>query len=319
MGDKTKIQWTDASYNPIVGCRRTSPGCEKCYAERLSATRLSQNPKYKGLAVMKPTGPSWTGKTRFIPETLAQPVKWKRPRKIFVCDMADLFYEEVSNEHIAAVFGVMAAAPRHTFQILTKRAKRMREWFQWIRKLSDEGPWTDCHMHALNEEAKFNGDLSGPIHRLSEGAPGRPWPLPNVWLGVSAENQETADARIPELLATPAAIHYVSYEPALGPVNFDEYLTRSQSHLSDVLSWVICGGESGPGARPFDINWARTVIDECDNAGAAAFVKQLGANPYESTNTNDDRSLQLEDRKGGNMDEWPEHLRVRQFPKTGNP
>ncbi|KKN81348.1 hypothetical protein LCGC14_0319610 [marine sediment metagenome] len=303
MGDKTKIQWTatvnkdgtvtpGATWNPIVGCRRVSAGCEKCYAERLSATRLSQTPRYKGLAVMRKAGPRWTGKTRFIPDELVKPLRWQRPRKIFVCDMADLFYKEVRPEWIAAVFGVMASAPHHTFQVLTKRPEIAADWFKnWQPE--------ECQKIAMNL-VPWKGFLNTKFVDR--------WPLPNVWLGTSIEDQATADKRINYLRKCPAEIRFVSYEPALGPIDFEEHVVNKRP-----LDWIIVGGESGPGARPFDVNWARKTIDICRDEDVACFVKQLGARPYDSTSG---AAPYLNDRKGGDITEWPPPLRVRQFPKT---
>jgi protein gp37 len=300
---------------------------------------------YEGLALRKKSGPAWTGDVRFVPEHLGDPLRWKRPRRIFVNSMSDLFHERVTNEQIAAVFGVMAASPHHTFQVLTKRPTRMLEWFATGEDLSiaageqlaaDRG-W--CHAHE-----------------------GEAWPLPNVWLGVSAENQATADERVPLLLQTPAAVRFVSAEPLLGPIDLslwmcgverlqrdaykavpdfisyaeaDAGVERFRRERGDVpvdaaIGWVIVGGESGNGARPCDVAWVRSIVEQCQVVGTACFVKQLGARPITGTTgefrTNPitgKRQVQLvglktRDRKGGDMAEWPADLRVQQFPKSGH-
>jgi protein gp37 len=258
MGDRSKIEWCDASWNCIRGCSRVSRGCEHCYAERqalrgayserTTAAGTSTGPgPYNGLVVMKDAGPQWTGEVRFIPELLEQPLRWRRPRKIFVNSMSDLFHEKVQDNQIAAIFRVMTEAKRHTFQILTKRASRMCEYFKEPR------PWTR-------------------------------YPLPNVWLGVSVEDQKTADERIPLLLQTPAAVRWVSYEPALGPVDFSAWPKRvwlrvvGDDGAADRgrIDWLVAGGESGPGARPVHPQWIRAARDQCMEAGVPFFFKQWG-------------------------------------------
>ncbi len=268
MSDKSKIEWTDASWNPIRGCSRVSEGCCNCYAERVSARFSGPGQPYEGLAEMKETiqprgqewnanwrvkEPRWTGEIRFIPELLERPLHWRRPRKIFVNSMSDLFHEKVPQDWIAQIFNVMWRCPRHTFQILTKRPERMREVM------------ADLTAHSMMFMDK---------------------PLPNVWLGVSVEDQATADARIPLLLQTPAAVRWVSYEPALAPVDFAG--KRCWLSLSDparqgiltgddhFLNWIVAGGESGLGARPSHPDWFRAVRDQCAAAGVPFFFKQWG-------------------------------------------
>ncbi len=197
---KTSIEWTDASWNPIVGCTEVSPGCANCYAARLSASRLAHVPAYKGLATIQTEGSlrgqrrvRWNGEVRFLQERLEEPLRWRKPRRIFVCDMGDLFHESVSNEWLSRVMTTILKCHQHTFQILTKRPERMAEWFKYVEYCAARG----------SEQLKN-------------------WPLPNVWLGVSVENQVMADKRIPLLLDTPAAVRFVSAEPLLGPVDFGE-------------------------------------------------------------------------------------------------
>jgi protein gp37 len=233
----------------------------------------------------------WTGKVALIPERLDEPLRWRKPQRIFVNSMSDLFHEALSFTEVNRVFAAMARAPQHTFQVLTKRPVHMIEFFEWATLANA----------AVKE-----------------------WPLPNVHLGVSVEDQGTADARIPLLLQTPAARRFVSYEPALGPVNFEPFLQYPPFHESYKmtfgpsehrgLDWVIVGGESGPGARPFDLAWARETVRQCREAQVAVFVKQMGAHPRVRMRNGTGGWLKLASPKGGDMSEWPEDLRVREFP-----
>lgn len=318
----TGIEWTDATWNPVTGCDKISPGCKHCYAEGV-ANRFwaKQYPPVPTIASGEPDGRD----RRFTDvmtheDRLDQPLRWKTPKKVFVNSMSDLFHEDVPDEFIDKVFAVMALAPKHTFQILTKRADRMRAYFE-------RGP-----MGAMMAEDVLLQKIAGA------GTMGHGWPLPNIWLGVSVENQEYADKRIPLLLQTPAAKRFVSYEPALGPVDFDsthESDPCESSFLGGIageriydgqacaVDWVIVGGESGPGARAFDIAWARSVVQQCKAAGVACFVKQLGSNAQEYLTPQQSLSdeptgklwkLVLASSKGGDMEEWPTDLRVREFP-----
>lgn len=208
----TPIEWTDETWNPTDGCEVCSPGCANCYAMRFAGRFAKKGERYHGLvSIAKNKRAIWTGESRLDAGKLAKPLHWKKPRRIFVNSMSDLFYEGFTNEQIAAVFGVMAACPQHTFQVLTKRAKRMREWFEWAGRLNlDELQYTA--IQALR----------------GTGAPlcsrGTTWPLPNVWIGVSVEDQERADERIPELLRTPAAVRFLSCEPLLGELDLSRWL-----------------------------------------------------------------------------------------------
>lgn len=330
MGKNTSIEWTDHSWPVVNGCRRISAGCERCYAERLTATRLSHTPKYKGLAVFGKNGPRWTGEARLWVPHLDMPLKLKKPSRIFVADMGDLFYEGVSDETIDQVFGVMWAClflgrgdhgyPGHTFQVLTKRPERMRAYLAEDRRKR----W------AAN--AVLHGGGAAP-DRIWDQVMSASGPHPRIWLGVSCEDQATADERIPLLLDTPAALRWVSAEPLLGPVKIHPGLLGCVGHLAGtfgnpLINWVVVGGESGPGARPFDLAWARLLVETCREAGVACFVKQLGAKPVTVTGatgnfrTHEGRRqveltaerMVLNDRKGGAMEEWPPELRVREFP-----
>lgn len=216
-----------------------------------------------------------------VPEHLADPIRWMKSRRIFVNSMSDLFHEKLTNEQIAAVFGVMAATPRHTFQVLTKRAERMRAWFTWLDKESKHrGDWTIPHWQIVEEEAmefldeagRFN-DKVMPAKEFPAGATDREWPLSNVWIGVSVENQDAADQRIPELLATPAAVRFLSCEPLLGEIDLLKASPNARS-LAEDLDWIISGCESGPGARSCDIAWHRSLRDQCAAAGVPFFLKQ---------------------------------------------
>ena len=204
---KTKIEWAEHTWNPIVGCTRVSEGCRNCYAERMSV-RLSANPKtpqYDGIA----EGGKWTGKVRLVESALDEPLRRRTPTKYFVCSMSDLFHERCEDEWIAAVFGVMAACPQHEFMVLTKRPARMREWFEFLGY--EIASVVDAAIGAVEPEHLPAGWCMPAVDQS--------WPLPNVSLGVSVEDQETADQRIPHLLATPAARRFVSAEPLLGAVD----------------------------------------------------------------------------------------------------
>lgn len=300
MGDGTGISWTDASWNPIRGCSRTiaegakQSGCGDqsgggCYAERMAGRFCGHRQPYEGLVRITPKGGRWTGEVRMVPEHLADPIRWKKPRRIFVNSMSDLFHEKLNNEQIAAVFGVMAAAPRHTFQVLTKRAKRMREWFAWLFA-GAVTPSGKCF-----EAARGTVDFGSWYRTVPQT-----WPLPNVWLGVSVENQAAANERIPELLATPAAVRFLSCEPLLGDVDltlhggdikdWDEdwrYDTLRGAEwggtwrdeeppeaTSPHLDWIIAGCESGPDARDCDVAWLRSLRNQCREADVPFFLKQ---------------------------------------------
>jgi protein gp37 len=499
----TEIEWATDVWNFVRGCRRISPGCGKtheggCYAERQAIRQSGPGGAYEGLVQSTPNGPRWTGAGRFVPEKLAEPLSWRKRkdgsrRRCFVNSMSDLFFEEFSNEQIAAGFGVMAACPDVDFLILTKRAERMRdiltdpsfaiavedfrviaaagriaEFFAPERTVDIEG-WPGYFVtskgRVLSDRSKsgeraqerhelkpmageagharvmlyrggeterllvhrlvldafdrrgtfdeqgchLNGDASinalwnlrwgsqsenwddskrhgtrRRYHKLtaeqvtelraraekgeSGAALGRAfgisdtqarniisgkqwtpehapvWPLPNCWLGVSAEDQQRADERIPHLLATPAAVRFVSAEPLIAPLDLRAYMHDSTCPLGEGgakygqgareiclcteprevgIDWCILGGESGPSARPCDLEWIRSLVKQCREAGVAAFVKQLGKtcvedmplDPYPDGRPRFGRSpLKLKHSKGGDIEEWPERVRVRQFP-----
>lgn len=258
MGDKSRIEWTDATWNPVTGCAKVSAGCKNCYAER-DWTRLAAKVEaYRGRKFTDVV---------VHPERLDQPIRWRRPRRIFVNSMSDLFHEDVPDEFIDKVFAVMALCPHHVFQVLTKRPERMARYMD----LS-----TDNREHAIGEQMRL---LSYGEHPCLFGHSGLfDLPLPNVWLGVSVENQEAADARIPFLLETPAAVRWLSCEPLIGPLS----LMSWHYHIGDELEfklpfdWVVVGGESGPKARPMDARWVRSLRDQCVAAGVPFSFKQWG-------------------------------------------
>jgi protein gp37 len=245
----------------------------------------------------------WSGVVRLVPSALDEPLRMRRPQRWFVNSMSDLFHDGLTNEEIAAVFVVMAAAPQHTFLALTKRAERMRRWFEWAQAEAMMGD----HWGRVPQLTEICAREFMPVDRLPAVGEAQPWPLSNVWLGVSVEDQETADERIPFLLEAPAAVRYVSYEPALGPIDFRGWM-RPRG-----LDWVIVGGESGPGARPFALTWARSTVQACRQAGVPVFVKQLGSMPVDDGGT---ILRSITDRKGGEPSEWPEDLRVREMPEV---
>jgi protein gp37 len=276
MGDRSAIEWTDATWNPTTGCDRVSPGCAHCYALDLAA-RL----KGMGQAAYQADGDPRTSGPGFAltlhPARLDIPLRWTRPRRVFVNSMSDLFHEAVPDEFIDQVFAVMAMASQHTFQVLTKRPERMRAWAQgW----DENGRYREVGIHDGVFGMHHGSRLSNGIYR--------PWPLPNVWLGTSVENQTWADRRIPELLATPAAVRFLSMEPLLGPVDFANVTGRSDAVYQwgrkalDGIDWVIVGGESGLVHRPVDPAWVRSIRDQCADAGVPFLFKQWGGRTSKS-------------------------------------
>jgi len=267
MAEHSLIEWTDATWNPVTGCSVVSPGCTNCYAMRLAGTRLAHHPSRAGLTRDSKAGPVWTGEVRLNEAWLTQPLRWRRPRRIFVCAHGDLFHEAVPDAWIDKVFAVMALAPQHVFQVLTKRPERMRDYLS-----TRAGDWT-----TVWPDANPPGSLPISRHKQRLAMRGAGWPdakirpsfpLPNVWPGTSVERQQEADERIPHLLATPAAVRWVSAEPLLGPLDGTKWLHR--------LDWVVAGGESGPGSRPMHPDWLRSLRDQCIAAGVPLFFKQWG-------------------------------------------
>lgn len=297
MSQNSTIEWTEATWNPVRGCTKVSPGCAHCYAETFAE-------RWRGI----PGHPYEQGfDLRLVPEKLEEPLRVRKPTTFFVNSMSDLFQDGVPWSFIEQVFDVMQQTPRHTYQVLTKRAENMRLF---------------CEYWAFHHDG----------------------PLPNVWLGVSVENQHFADERIPLLLQTPAAVRFISAEPLLGPVNLHKALCNkvradvvtpsdvwgAECNSAGMVDWVIVGGESGPGARPFDLDWGRSIVDQCGRAGVAVFVKQIGARWFDRVSRTAVRGsvcVSIDDArrvtwikpsssKGGDMAEWPEDLRVRQMPQV---
>lgn len=294
MSARSRIEWTDATWNPIRGCSRVSPGCENCYAERQAMRFSGEGQPWHGLVRRVNGHPTWTGKTRLIESMLDEPSRWRRPRRVFVCSMSDLFHESVPDEWIDRVFAVMALCPQHTFQVLTKRAARMRDYCSSSATLG--------RVTAL--VAEVCEGTSGADFKLQHHDDGlNGIRLENVWLGVSVENQEAADERVPRLLETPAAVRFLSCEPLLGAVDLTRICDRSKpralwinciepkeaspahSELIAMLGpdypyaridWIIAGGESGPGARPMHPEWARSLRNQCVGTEVPFFFKQWG-------------------------------------------
>lgn len=281
MADNTSIEWTDATWNTVGGCTRVHNGCTNCYAE-IMAARFSKPGQWgEGLAkiVTRPDGSKdhrWTGEIRFNAKALHQPLRWKRPRRIFVNSTADTFHDGVTDDQLDQIFAVMALCPQHTFQVLTKRPERARAYLSGRYRRADI---------ATQMRVIADVDTSDSVMVL--------WPLPNIWIGTSISDQASADAMVPHLLATPAAVRFLSVEPMLGPVDLeaisapDTGIYALQGIYSDgsgpsgfrkgaKIDWVIVGGESGPGARPMHPDWARSILKQCEAAGVAGFFKQWG-------------------------------------------
>ncbi|WP_237480768.1 DUF5131 family protein [Lichenibacterium dinghuense] len=294
MAETSTIEWTDATWTPIrarhrvtgeVGwhCEHASPGCSNCYSETFNELRLGTGLPFK---------PGHRGDVEhFLDEAmLLAPLRWRRSRRIFVCSITDLFGDWVSDAWIDRVFAVMALCSRHTFQVLTKRSARMRDYAsRWFERLATG----DVRVDHPTGPACFSDHVDWTI---------LPSVLPNVWLGISAEDQRRADERVPDLLDTPAAVRFVSAEPLLGSIDLSTYFRDPNYHCPDCgghldmndecpgwhefgvplrphpgLDWVVVGGESGPDARPMHPDWARTLRDQCAAAGVPFLFKQWGA------------------------------------------
>lgn len=275
----TKIEWTDETWSPVVGCTKVSAGCQNCYAERMmyrqvcmGAARHEKNPDsnedawiaYSG--VMDEDTHKWNGEVSLRYDQLDQPLHWRKPRRIFVCSMSDLFHEAVSFEFIDKVAMTIALAPQHTYQILTKRPERALA----------------CHHRWLNKS-----DTNNLFQK-------------NVWLGVSVENQKAADERIPILLQIPAAVRFVSFEPLLKPLDVSQYLQMvHRLDKRDKVDWAIIGAESGPKRRECKLEWVRDLVEQCKAANVKIFVKQLSING----------------KVEHDIKKFPEWARIRQMPK----
>lgn len=245
MGDKTGIEWTQggSTWNPLTGCQHVSPGCDNCYAAKESGGRLKNHPAHVGLTVKGAKPAHFTGEVRLLSDRLNQPLRWKRPRKIFVNSMSDLFHKDVPDEFIAKVFAVMALCPQHTFQVLTKRPQRMKalltEETMFAFKHSVDAAAFEIDAKRSRQYVWSDFDIHRPFHFL-----------PNVWLGVSIEN-DSYTFRADHLRATPAAVRFISAEPLLGSL--------PSLDLTEI-DWLIVGGESGPGARPMHPQTERAML-----------------------------------------------------------
>lgn len=282
----SSIEWTEATWNPVTGCTRASAGCDLCYAVTMTR-RLAAMGSEKYVGLVNPKKKHFNGTVRTHPRTLAEPLRKKKSTLWFVNSMSDLFHKEVPFEFVAAVFGVMAATPQHQYQVLTKRPERMAAFFRWLDQQSG-APVEAC--------LRFTASEGGPAGL--QAAP--TWPMPNVWLGTSVEDERVAD-RVDALREVPAQVRFLSCEPLIGPLDLEGKL--------DGMHWVIVGGESGHGARPMGIEWAEAIQDACDRAGVAFFFKQTGAVLA--------REWGLSSKKGSKAAEWPsEHRRLgeRAFP-----
>ena len=397
----SNIEWTEKTWNPVIGCTRVSEGCRNCYAEvmarRLAAMAIKDGGKGRKanyLNVVKHDAmgtplPQWNGKIELVEEALGDPLRWRKPSMIFVNSMSDLFHENVPLDYIIKVLAVCAICPQHTMQILTKRPERMVE----VINMGDLGHQIYRQVQEWLDEGEqgFLGKQWDRVRELSGRSVtgGRHYfmawnlPLKNVWLGTSVEGQATADKRIPHLLKCPAAIRFVSAEPLLGAVDIREWINcwcpncgsdgsegrfpqrnsgasnpkkrgaiycpscnknmpnfptidreiNGEWYTFNDIDWIIVGGESGPGARPCDIDHLLDVMYQCKQAGVACFIKQLGSKPVTSNANLYDfpdhvkfaeygdaaasASIILKSPKGSDMSEWPEDLRVRQMPVDG--
>jgi protein gp37 len=311
MSGPTKIGWCDVTWNPIRGCSQMSEGCRNCYAERRAVRFSGEGLPFHGFA--KQVAPrddlsrvgfrraGWTGRVELIKAKLVEPLHWRKPRRIFVNSMSDLFHETLSGEAILGVFGAMAACPQHTFIVLAKRSGRMRRWFEWY--LGAHNPIRFRHRDMIEHAAVVvgpDGPESDALFRAANRVAGRnDWPLRNVQLVVSAEDQTTANVRIGDLLQTPAAVRGVSVEPMLGPVLIPRRWLGQGSECPECgyaahvdedglcascgadcmfhgLDWVVCGSETGPDARPFNLEWARELRHQCLLSGVPFWLKQTG-------------------------------------------
>lgn len=348
MAAKSEIQWTGSTWTPVrarnlatgkVGwhCEHATTGCIHCYSERQNiwtGTGLPFKPGHRKDVEL------------FLDEKmLLAPLTWKKPRPIFVCSMTDAFADFVPDEWLDNMFAIMALCQHHTFQVLTKRAERMRAY---ITSRSQPGPQGD-EAPAVDIRIRMTAHHAPP----GKWAQRITWPLPNVWLGVSAERQEEASDRIPQLLQTPAALRFVSLEPLIGPIDLHPswlpcpackgrgyylpnfaanhfvpcercltlarecgvtILPGQQATPGPRLGWIIVGGESGDEPRPMSIRWVDDIAQDCRAAGVPCFVKQLGAKPYVGYETGYRQFLKYDHPKGGNPEEWPAHLRIREMP-----
>lgn len=360
------IAWTDITWNPTVGCQRVSPGCENCYAEVFAHRGL--HPAHRGLTTRpKRGGARWTGEVRLVPERIWEPLRWnsrKRRQRVFVNSLSDLFHHDVPFEFIAACYATMAACPNLTFQILTKRPERALEFYEWMDTYRYHGlqpmncaaeieatVWfqLDYITPALFDEHPelFDDHPERPLSSVDRIERGEvpckirergaiPWPLNNVWIGVSVEDSDHR-FRLDELMQIPAWVRFASIEPLLSAAMVIDpwlpcFVPRCMDHKvrdarAPYLDWVIVGGESGHGARPCHVAAIAQVVDQCRHAGVPVFVKQLGAHPiarcpFDTGGDSGARTragtnpieIETTDRKGEHMADFPMDLRIREFP-----
>lgn len=356
MAESSDIGWLNrpghaagATWQIVIGCSRVDHRCDNCYAIRV--VHNSRHEGHRGLTKLRAfdasrPGPDWNGEVRLQPDQLGKPLHWKKGKLIFPCSLSDLFHPAVPFEYLAAAFGVMAATRQHTYLILTKRIDRYAEFMAWIDKRGEDGrsmfphdepSWRIGQMLAVSLKKVAGLDGQRPATQASmweDFDPRRqPWPLSNVWIGASVSDQPTADLDLPKLVAAPAAHRWVSYEPGTGPVNFRPWLpepamlryvgpemralgyTEGPVMLSrgPKLKWLVPGGESDRDkARRFDADWMRSVIAQGAETGTPVFCKQIGSNPFDGN-----RRMQVKAWKGDEPSEWPEDLRVQQFPEFG--
>jgi protein gp37 len=301
MAQQTSISWTDCVWNPIAGCSPASAGCQFCYAKGM-ASRLvcmGQAAKYGGLTRKVDGKVFWTGEVRFVESDLLKPLLWRKPRMVFVDSMSDWCHARVSDAWRDQMLAIAALTPQHSYQALTKRAAIMRNY------LND--PSVPARVEAAMRKLVAKKGIKAPVFS---------WPLANWWTGVSIENQQVADERLPLLSASCSAIRFASCEPLLGPVKLGKFASK--------LDWVIVGGESGRSARPFEVEWMENLRRECQKQGTAFFSKQLGANPFHHgvqllilEPSKKDPSKLIKSGHAGDLDAWPKslaHLTVREFP-----
>lgn len=334
------IAWCDSSWNPTIGCSRASEGCFGCYAESLAFRFKGPGQHYEGLVRLVNGHPTWTGVVREVPSKLADPLRWRRPRKIFLDSTSDIFHAALPDAAIDKIFAVMALSPAHIFQLLTKRSGRMKSY------LSD--PATPYRLAKVVETADFIHPYRSQSERqrvaevLTQDAG---WPLANVAVGVSVESQPYVLERLADLMATPAALRWASAEPLLSAIDIRAFLPgacdnescgrcgrldsqpgHGERCLGPKLDWLVIGGESGLDPRIFDATWGRLLIAQCAEAGTPCFFKQCGSAFYDADNAvagarfkfpagaDARRFRRLIDRGGKNKAEWPEDLQVQQFP-----
>lgn len=355
------IEWTDTTWNPVIGCELASPGCAICYAATMAKRQVGMAQGHGRVShyadvvhIDEPGGKKrrgagiWNGQTRFLPERLGEPLKWRKPRMVFAPSMSDFFHPSVSFYDVAAILGVMAVTPRHTYQVLTKRPARLLKFLRWLRHSAPMALGTGCVLgrslvaalnvaiNSLRRDAQTAAQrehterLIAAQTRLAVAVEaGTSLPLPNVWFGVSVEDQKRADERLP-LLATVRAMGwhtFVSAEPLIGAISDEQSRTTLGVSFWEAAEWVIVGGESGPMARECNGAWVRRVIADASRAGCAVFVKQLGAKFADdytgvygaATPDEHMHGVRLTSRKGSKPDEWPAFFQRREWPAAMGP